>query len=50
MALKSLNSDKILTFINPDKHHPEAQYVTEATEAIASMPPGQCLGALEMLQ
>ena len=25
-------------------------YLTEATKAIASMPPGHCLGALEMLQ
>ena len=28
----------------------QAWYLTEATEAIASMPPGHCLGALEMLQ
>ena len=32
------------------KHIMQAWYFTEATKAIVSMPPGQCLGALEMLQ
>ena len=28
----------------------QARFFTEATKVIASMPPGQCLGALEMIQ
>ena len=28
----------------------QALYLTEAMKAIASMPPGRCLGALEILQ
>ena len=41
-----------LTFQNDavTEHRQQAWYFTEATKAIASMPPGHCLGGLEMPQ
>ena len=42
--------DNVLSLPGKFGSREQAWYFTEATKAIASMPPGHCLGALEMLQ